>query len=185
MSGSARWAGRAVGQFGISGVITLHRRNAMIPRLAASLLFAVLACSCADNPSPLRLVVTVSPNPISAPAGPGDVFYDLELRASGSGTVRVERGDVQLLDAAGAKVGHSRPFFSRSAGCSVCSTDVSIAAGRSEMESQLRALCRRWHAGPFGLHHVLLRRSRSGLDHGRSPRSLDVRRQERACSLEP
>ena len=111
----------------------------MFVRLVALALCALLLCSCADNPSPLRLTATVSPNPLPAPDAQGIVFWDLELRASGSGTVLVERGNVLLFNASGARVGESRPVYSRSAGCTVCSTDVTIASGRSERLSGNRA----------------------------------------------
>jgi hypothetical protein len=108
----------------------------MIPRLAASLLLAVLACNCGDDPAvatttPLRLDITVSPNPLAAPAGPGDILWDVVLRASGRGTFLIERGEVLLLDASGAVVGQKQEFWSRSAGCSVCSSDFTILGGRS------------------------------------------------------
>ena len=112
----------------------------MLVRFPAVLLCAILTYGCTDNPSPLRLTATVTPNPLAAPAAPGDdVFYDVELRNAGRGTILIERGNVQLLDASGARVGESRPVFSRSAGCSVCSGDVTIPAGRSERWSRNRA----------------------------------------------
>jgi hypothetical protein len=110
----------------------------MLVRLFAGLLGGVLLCSCTDSPvaataptTPLRLGVTVTPNPLAAPAEPGDVVWDVQLRASGSGTILIQRGVVLLLDAAGVRVGETQQFWSRSAGCSVCSTDVTIAAGAS------------------------------------------------------
>ena len=108
----------------------------MFVRLAAPLLLAVLACSCGDDPAvatttPLRLEVTVSPNPLPAPAGPGNIFWDVVLRASGRGTFLIERADVLLLDASGAVVGQKQEFWSRSAGCSVCTTDFTIEGGRA------------------------------------------------------
>jgi hypothetical protein len=102
-------------------------------RPAAALLGAVLLCGCADNnPSPLRLTATISPSPLQPPDAQGQVFWDLELRASGKGTVLVESAQVLLLNASGVRVGENRPLYSRSAGCSVCSTDVRLAPGRSE-----------------------------------------------------
>jgi hypothetical protein len=104
----------------------------MRTRTATALLAAVLLCGCAaDNPSPLRLAATLSPNPLRPPDAEGWVFWDLELRASGSGTVLVEQATVLLFNAAGVRVGENRPFYSRSAGCTVCTTDVTIEPGRS------------------------------------------------------
>jgi hypothetical protein len=108
----------------------------MFVRLAAPLIVAVLACTCSDNQvvptaTPLRLDVTVSPNPLTAPAGPGDIVWDVVLRASGSGTFLIERGSVQLFDASGAIVGETQEYWSRSAGCSTCTTDITIPAGGS------------------------------------------------------
>ena len=112
----------------------------MLVRLAAALFSVVLVCGCTDNPSPLRLTATVTPNPLAAPVTAGDdVFYDVELRNTGRATILIERGSVMLLDASGLRVGESRPVFSRSAGCSVCSGDVTIPAGRSERWSRNRA----------------------------------------------
>jgi hypothetical protein len=114
----------------------------LLVRLGAALLCSVL-CSCSDDPvataaSPLRLTATVSPNPLSAPSVAGDVFYDLELRASGSGSILLDRGDVQLLAASGAKVGHTQEFWMPSANCTVCTAEVRIAAGKSERWSRKR-----------------------------------------------
>jgi hypothetical protein len=108
-------------------------------RPATALLGAVLLCACADNPSPLRLTATLSPSPLPPPDAQGQVVWDLELRASGSGTVLVERAQVLLFNASGVRVGENRPLYSRSAGCNVCSTDVRIAPGRSERMSGNRS----------------------------------------------
>lgn len=99
-------------------------------------LAGLLLVGCEDNPvsaTPQRLMVTVTPNPLAAPSEAGtDVLWDLRLSASGSGSILVERGDAQLLEASGAKVGQTLELWSRSTGCTVCSTDVRIADGRSE-----------------------------------------------------
>ena len=111
----------------------------MRSRTATALLGAVLLYGCADNPSPLRLTATLSPNPLRPPDAEGWVFWDLELRASGSGTVLVEQATVLLFNAAGVRVGENRPFYSRSAGCTVCTTDVTIEPGRSQRFSGNRS----------------------------------------------
>jgi hypothetical protein len=107
----------------------------MRTRALVILVGAVLFSGCGSNPSsdpsPLRLGASVSPNPLSRPDAEGNVFWTLDLRASGSGTVLVERADVLLLDAAGARVGETKVFYSRSAGCSVCTTDLTLASGVS------------------------------------------------------
>ena len=106
----------------------------MRSRTATALLGAVLLCGCADNPSPLRLAAAISPNPLPAPDAQGIVFWDLELRASGSGTVLLQRASVLLFNASGVRVGESTPLYSRSAGCNLCSTDITIPPGRSERQ---------------------------------------------------
>jgi hypothetical protein len=104
-------------------------------RALAVLLGAVLLCGCGGNPSTdpsaLRLGVSVSPNPLSPPDAEGNIVWNLDLRASGSGTVLVERASVQLFDASGARVGAKQVFYSRSAGCSVCPADFTIPSGVS------------------------------------------------------
>lgn len=104
-------------------------------RVFVVLLGAVFFSSCGGNPStdpsPLRLGVSVSPNPLPQPDAAGNIFWNLDLRASGSGTVLLERASVQLFDASGARVGDTQMFYSRSAGCSVCPSDFTIPSGVS------------------------------------------------------
>jgi hypothetical protein len=115
----------------------------MSVRLAAALVSGIFLFSCTDNqtaPTPLRLTGTISPNPLSAPATAGDVFWDVELRASGSGSVLLDRGDVQLLAASGAKVGHTQELWIPSANCTTCTKEWRIAAGTSQRWSAKRIL---------------------------------------------
>jgi len=100
-------------------------------RLAGALLSVSLLCGCGDNSvtaTPLRLTAAITPNPLSAPSGPGDISWDLQLSASGSGSILILRADAQLLDSLGLTVGQKQEFWSR---CSVCTTDLRIEAGRT------------------------------------------------------
>lgn len=106
------------------------RRRAFVVFLGA-----VFVSGCggtpSTDPSPLRLGVSVTPNPLPRPDAAGNIFWNLDLRASGSGTVLLERASVQLFDASGARVGDTQTYYSRSAGCSVCPTDFTIPSGVS------------------------------------------------------
>jgi hypothetical protein len=101
-------------------------------RLAGAFLSVSVLCGCGDDSmaitTPLRLTATVTPNPLPAPSGPGDVVWDLQLSASGSGSILILRGDAQLLDAVGRTVGQKQEFWSR---CSVCTTDLHVEPGRT------------------------------------------------------
>lgn len=101
-------------------------------------LFSGCGGSPSTDPSALRLQAVVSPNPLLPPDPDGNVVWNVDLRASGSGTVLLERTNVLLVDASGARVGEVQGFFSRSAGCSVCSTDVTIPAGGAQRFSNNR-----------------------------------------------
>ena len=78
---------------------------------------------------PARLSLTVTPNPVTAPAADGEVTWTLAMRAGNNGNVLIDRGDATLLDAAGNVVGSLQSFWSHSTGCSACSTDITIPAG--------------------------------------------------------
>jgi hypothetical protein len=112
----------------------------MTPRIAAALLGAVLLTACSNPmaaaPTPVRLAATITPNPMTAPEAGGDIVWNLELRAAGSGSVLIQRATVRLLDAAGAVVGETNEFWS---GCSVCSGEVRMNAGSSATYSGRRA----------------------------------------------
>ena len=104
---------------------------------------AIIACSlvflasCADNPAtaptptstPARLSITLTPNPLAAPAPDGEVTWTMALRAGNHGDVLLDRGEAKLLDAAGNVVGSLRSFWSQSTGCTACSTDFKVPAG--------------------------------------------------------
>jgi hypothetical protein len=106
-------------------------------RATLALLSSILLSTCANNPTPVRLTGTVSPNPLPVPAAAGDVSWDLELLAYGSGSVLLERGDVQLLAASGAKVGQTLEYWSPT-NCSVCTREVRIAPGTPQRWSGKR-----------------------------------------------
>ena len=107
----------------------------MHTRVAALLVSGAIFYGCDGNPASAtqaRLTAIVTPNPMRSPAGPGtDLSWNLELRAAGSGSVLVERGYARLVDAGGRIVGSSIDLWSKSAGCSSCSTDLRIEDGSS------------------------------------------------------
>ena len=111
----------------------------MLLRCTAVAVSVLFFCGCGDGPSPLSLNVTVSPNPLPAPNAAGDIFWDVEFRNSGREALLLERAEARLVDASGARVGESNQFYSRSAGCSVCTTDFTIASGISHRFSGNRA----------------------------------------------
>ena len=105
-------------------------------RIASLYLGLAFLPACGDNPTratPQRLTVTVTPNPLAAPSAPGtEMLWNSQLSATGTGSILLERSYAQLLDASGTRVGQSMQLWSRSAGCTSCSTDVRIADGQSE-----------------------------------------------------
>ena len=109
----------------------------MLLRATVVLLSGILLSTCSSSPTPLRLTGTVSPNPLPAPAAAGDVFWDVELIAFGSGSVLLDRGDVQLLAASGATVGHTQELWSPT-NCTVCTREVRIAPGTPQRWSGKR-----------------------------------------------
>ena len=93
-------------------------------RCALAISCAALLAACSDNhaaaPTPARLSATVTPNPMAAPTeGGSDLLFNLELRAGRSGTVSLQEGDAQLLDASGALVGRTKNFWSQESGCAI------------------------------------------------------------------
>jgi len=107
----------------------------MSPRIAAVLVTGAIFYGCDGNPTaaaPARLTVTVTPSPIGSPPGPGStLLWNLELRATGSGSVLLQRGYARLVDSAGRIVGSNVELWSRSAGCTSCKTDHRIEDGTS------------------------------------------------------
>jgi len=105
-------------------------------RCALAISCAALLAACSDNhaaaPTPARLSATVTPNPMAAPTeGGSDLLFNLELRAGRSGTVSLQEGDAQLLDASGALVGRTKNFWSQESGCAICPPQVRLDAGSS------------------------------------------------------
>jgi len=102
---------------------------------AAILVAGVLFYSCDGSPTaaaPARLTVTITPNPMRSPSGPGgSVLWNLELKAAGSGSILLQRGYARFVDAAGRIVGSNVELWSRAAGCESCKTDVRIDDGTS------------------------------------------------------
>jgi hypothetical protein len=107
----------------------------MSPRIAAFLIVGAVLFSCHGNPTaaaPARLTATVTPNPMRSPAGPGStLLWNLELKASGSGSILLQRGYARLVDSAGRIVGSNVELWSRAAGCESCKTDIRINDGAS------------------------------------------------------
>jgi hypothetical protein len=105
----------------------------MSPRIAAVLLVGGVFYACDGSPTaaaPARLTVTVSPNPMRSPSGPGSsLLWSLEIKASGSGSVLLQRGYARLVDSAGRIVGSNIELWSRAAGCESCKTDIRIDDG--------------------------------------------------------
>jgi hypothetical protein len=103
--------------------------------ITATLISVAIALGHAGTDStvtPTRLTATVTPNPMRAPGAPGTrLSWNLELRAAGSGSVLLGRGYARLVDSAGRVVGSAVEIWSRSAGCTSCSTDVRIEDGSS------------------------------------------------------
>jgi len=107
----------------------------MSPRIAAVLVTGAIFYGCDGNPTaaaPVRLTVAVTPSPMRSPAGPGStLLWNLELRATGSGSVLLQRGYARLVDSAGRIVGSNVELWSRSAGCTSCKSDLRIEDGTS------------------------------------------------------
>lgn len=107
----------------------------MSPRIAALLVVGAVFYGCEGNPTaaaPARLTATVTPNPMRSPAGPAStLLWNLELKASGSGSVVLQRGYARLVDAAGRIVGSNVELWSREAGCESCKSDILITDGAS------------------------------------------------------
>ena len=105
----------------------------MSPRIAAIFLVGAAVYACDGSPTaaaPARLSATVTPNPMRSPAGPGSsLLWNLELKASGSGPILLQRGYARLVDSAGRVVGSNVEVWSRAAGCDSCKTDVRIDDG--------------------------------------------------------
>jgi hypothetical protein len=67
-----------------------------------------------------------------SPAGPAStLLWSLELKASGSGSILLQRGYARLVDSAGRIVGSNVELWSRAAGCDSCKTDIRIDDGTS------------------------------------------------------
>ena len=67
-----------------------------------------------------------------SPAGPAStLLWSLELKASGSGSILLQRGYARLVDSAGRIVGSNVELWSRAAGCDSCKTDIRIDDGAS------------------------------------------------------
>lgn len=108
----------------------------MSPRIAAVLLTgAVLMAADGSSPTtaaPARLTAAITPNPMRSPSGPGSsLLWSLELKASGSGSILLQRGYARLVDSAGRIVGSNVELWSRAAGCESCKTDIRINDGTS------------------------------------------------------
>ena len=109
----------------------------MSPRIAAVLVAGAVFYACDGSPTaaaPLRLTAAIRPNPMRSPAGPGSsLLWTLELKASGSGSILLQRGYARLVDSAGRIVGSNVELWSRAAGCESCKTDVRIDDGASRI----------------------------------------------------
>ena len=109
----------------------------MKTRVAVLALSATLVWGCGESvgptsATPTRLTASVTPSPLSAPSAPGsDLTWNVKLSAEGSGSILIERAEARLLDGAGIEVGRVDEYWSRSAGCSVCTTDVRVSEGSS------------------------------------------------------
>jgi hypothetical protein len=107
----------------------------MSPRIAAVLLVGAAFYASHGTPAaaaPARLTATITPNPMRSPSGPGSaLLWNLELQASGSGSILLQRGYARLVDSAGRVVGSNVELWSRAAGCESCKTDVRISDGTS------------------------------------------------------
>jgi hypothetical protein len=142
----------------------------MSPRVAAVLLAGAVFYACDGSPTaaaPLRLTAAITPNPMRSPSGPGSsLLWTLELKASGSGSILLQRGYARLVDSAGRIVGSNVELWSRAAGCESCKTDVRIddgsvtvevpvhrfaqASGSSgDLELRSALTMNRWGAGPM------------------------------------
>lgn len=102
---------------------------------AAILLVGAVLYACDGSPTiaaPARLTASVSPNPMRSPSGPGSsLLWSLELKASGSGSVLLQRGYARLVDSTGRIVGSNIELWSRAAGCESCKSDIRINDGTS------------------------------------------------------
>ena len=118
----------------------------MTMRLCMALLSGVLLCACGNDPTvnpsatQLRLDGTISPSPLTAPTTAGDVFYNVELRASSRGSILLDQGDIRLLSATGLKVGQTLEIWTASPNCPTCTPEVRIPAGTSQRWTGKHAL---------------------------------------------
>jgi|SRR5688572_12643569 hypothetical protein len=100
-------------------------------RFVCVVLGATILSACGESGSPTftpsQLVVSINPNPLSAPSAPGvDLTFDVALQVVGSGSFLILGAEARLVDAALAEVGRTNEFWSRASGCATCSTDVRL-----------------------------------------------------------
>ena len=104
------------------------------PLLAILMLALSAACSTPATAIPAGptggpLSVAISPNPLALPAPGQPLVWNVTLRALGSVGVRLDRSEISVLDGVGGTVAERETFWSKSAGCSVCSDDIHLASG--------------------------------------------------------
>jgi len=103
--------------------------------LLPCLVLTLAGCS-SSSPSPttptqttVPLLVTITPNPMQRRAAGEQMVWNVTFRAAVATGVRVDRSEASVLDASGTIFADRKKFWSKSAGCSVCSGDLHLAAG--------------------------------------------------------
>jgi len=106
------------------------------PLLACLVLSALAACSTSSPTSPAStttvgggsFVVTVAPNPLPRLNAGEQLVWNVTFRNGSSTGVRVDRSEAVVIDASGATFAEQKEFWSKSAGCSSCSSDLHLLA---------------------------------------------------------
>jgi hypothetical protein len=115
-------------------------------RLHSLLPYLVLPLAACSSSSPTRpsqtivpLVVTITPNPMQRRTAGEQIVWNVTFRVGGTTGLRVDRSEGSVLDASGAIFADRKDFWSKSAGCSVCSGDLHLSVGSQMTFSGLAA----------------------------------------------
>jgi len=115
------------------------RLHSLLPYLALTL----AACSSSSPTIPSQttvpLLVTITPNPIQRRAAGEQIVWNVTFRAGVATGLRVDRSEASVLDASGTVFADRKDFWSKSAGCSVCSGELHLAVGSELTFSGLAA----------------------------------------------
>ena len=129
------------------------------PYFASVALAVFSACSTSPTAPTVSstagpLVVAISPNPLVLPAAGQQLVWNVTFRDSGNAGVRLNRSETLVTDGNGANVAERKDFWSKSAGCSVCSDDIYVAPGRGLTFSGMTAAILRIPRGDVRFRHT-------------------------------